>query len=126
MKVVFEKEKKVDPIQLLEMKQELCSKYDLYVTRVIEKVTEIRVKLKFFEEYQTWRPYSAPYNTMIVKPLLQKSGLKFTYKNFRPVSNLPFISKIVEKAVLSQLFKHCEGNAPLPNFTIRVPKISLN
>ena len=56
MKIVFENEKKVDPIQLLEMKQELCSKYDLHVTRVKEKVTEIRVKLKFFEEHQTWRP----------------------------------------------------------------------
>ena len=37
----------------------------------------------------------------IVKPLLKKSGLDLTYNNFRPVSNLPFISKIVEKAVLS-------------------------
>ena len=55
------------------------------------------------------------WKSAIVKPLLKKSGLELTYKNFRPVSNLPFISKIVEKAVLSQLFKHCEGNAPLPN-----------
>ena len=62
MKVGFENEKKVDPFQLLEVKQELCSKYDLSVTRVIEKVIEIRVKLKFFEEHQTWRPYSAQYN----------------------------------------------------------------
>ena len=51
----------------------------------------------------------------IVKPLLKKSGLELTYKNFRPVSNLPFTSKIVEKAVLSQWFKHCGGNVPLPN-----------
>ena len=36
-------------------------------------------------------------------------------KYFRPVSNLPFISKIVEKTALSLLLKHCEGNAPLPN-----------
>ena len=68
MKVVFQNEKKVDPIQLLEMKQELCSKYDLGVTKVIEKVTEIRVKLKFFEEHQTWRPYSAPYMRIGMDP----------------------------------------------------------
>ena len=55
------------------------------------------------------------WKSAIVKPLLQKSGLELTYKKFRPGSNLPFISKIVKKAVLSQLFKHCEGNAPLPN-----------
>ena len=48
MKVGFENEKKVDPFQLLEVKQELCSKYDLSVFRVIEKVIEIRVKLQFF------------------------------------------------------------------------------
>ena len=55
------------------------------------------------------------WKTAIVKPLLKKSGPELTYKNFRPVSNLPFISKIVEKAVISQLFKHCKSNAPLPN-----------
>ena len=38
------------------------------------------------------------------------------YKNFRPVSNLPFISKVVEKAALQQLLAHCEKNAPLPKF----------
>ena len=63
MKVGFENEKKVDPFQLLEVKQELCSKYDLSVTRVIEKVIEIRVKLK---EHQTWRPYSA----QLLKPMI--------------------------------------------------------
>ena len=55
------------------------------------------------------------WKSAIVRPLLKKSGLELTYKNFRPISNLTFISKIVEKAVLSQLFKHCESNAPLPN-----------
>ena len=53
------------------------------------------------------------WKTAIVKLLLQKSGLELTDNNFRPVGNLPFISKIVKKAVLSQLFKHCEGNATL-------------
>ena len=38
------------------------------------------------------------------------------YKNFRPVSNLSFISKVVEKAALQQLLVHCEKNAPLPKF----------
>ena len=55
------------------------------------------------------------WKSAIVKLLLKKSGLELTYKNVRPISNLPFISKIVEKAALSQLFKHCEGNAPLRN-----------
>ena len=62
---------------------------------------------------------SDDWKTAIVKPLLKKSGLELTYKDFRPVSNLPFIAKIVEKAVLLQLLKRCEGNAPLSNFQSR-------
>ena len=42
----------------------------------------------------------------IVTPLLKKPGLDTNdMKNFRPVSNLPFISKILEKGVLIQLKK---------------------
>jgi hypothetical protein len=48
----------------------------------------------------------------IVNPNLKKSGLDCNcLKNFRPISNLPFLSKILEKVVLSQLQKHlCENN----------------
>ena len=37
-----------------------------------------------------------------VKPLLKKPGLATTLKNYRPISNLSFISKITERAVISQ------------------------
>jgi hypothetical protein len=40
----------------------------------------------------------------IVTPLLKKDGLDLNcYKNYRPVSNLPYISKIIEKVVARQL-----------------------
>ena len=47
---------------------------------------------------------------------MKKPGLDLVYENFRPVSNLPFISKVVEKAALQQLLVYCEKNAPLPKF----------
>ena len=61
---------------------------------------------------------SGNWTTAIVIPLLKKNlhGLDLVYKNFRSVSNLPFISKVVEKAALQQLLVHCEKNAPLPKF----------
>ena len=40
------------------------------------------------------------WRTAVVIPLLKKPGLHLVYKNFRPVSNLPLISKVVEKAAL--------------------------
>ena len=43
----------------------------------------------------------------IVTPLLKKKNLSIEeFKNFRPVSNLPFISKILEKVVAKQLNHH--------------------
>ena len=47
-----------------------------------------------------------------VTPLLKKLSLNpEDLKNFRPVSNLHFLSKIVEKAVAAQLSKHFQENA---------------
>ena len=46
------------------------------------------------------------WRTAVVSPLLKKPGLDLVYKNFRLVSNLPFISKVVEKAALQQLLVH--------------------
>ena len=50
----------------------------------------------------------------MVIPLLKKQGAETVLYNYRPVSNLSFISKIVEKAVISQPLAHCSTNAPLP------------
>ena len=53
----------------------------------------------------------------IVKPLLKKSTLDpEVLKNFRPVSNLSFISKVIEKVVASRLLDHMVGNDLLEPF----------
>ena len=49
-------------------------------------------------------------------PYLKKSGLDLINKNYRPISNLPFISKLVEKCMLKQLLSHCENHDLLPDF----------
>ena len=51
------------------------------------------------------------FKTALVKPLLKKPSLDPNdLKNYRPVSNLSFISKIIEKVVLSQLSVHLSTN----------------
>ena len=43
----------------------------------------------------------------IILPLLKKSGLSSEQlKNYRPVSNLVFLSKLIERVVLNRLIKH--------------------
>ena len=46
----------------------------------------------------------------IIKPLLKKLGLQLIEKNYRPVSNLPYLSKLIERAVAVQLMNHLKLN----------------
>ena len=54
----------------------------------------------------------------IIHPLLKKLGLELISKNYRPVSNLPFLSKVVEKSALKQFIKHCDDKSLLPIYQI--------
>ena len=51
--------------------------------------------------------FASKWKTAFVHPILKKAGLDLMLSNFRSVSNLSFISKIVEKVVLTQFNKHC-------------------
>ena len=49
--------------------------------------------------------------TALIIPLLKKTNLDTEdFKNFRPVSNLPFVSKLIEKSVAAQLVQYIDDN----------------
>ena len=51
--------------------------------------------------------FPSVYKSALVKPLLKKMSLdRDDLKNYRPVSNLSFLSKFLERIVLSQLNEH--------------------
>ena len=51
------------------------------------------------------------FKTSHVSPLIKKSTLDCSApKNYRPLSNLPYISKIVEKVVAARLQKHLQDD----------------
>ena len=52
--------------------------------------------------------FSTKWKTAVVRPLIKKIGLQIVKPNFRLVSNLAFISKIVKWAMLLQLNQHCQ------------------
>ena len=58
--------------------------------------------------------FTESWKTSIVKPLLKKVGLELIFKNYRPVSNLKFLAKLVEKCMLLQFHEHCSLNSLLP------------
>ena len=47
------------------------------------------------------------WKVIILRPLLKKSGLELDFSNYRPVSNLPFLSKVIEKIATSQVVDYC-------------------
>ena len=58
-----------------------------------------------------------PFKMAIIKPLLKKNGLDANdCNNYRPVSNLPFVSKLLERVVLQQLVQHLNANNLLDPF----------
>ena len=54
--------------------------------------------------------FSKTWKSAILRPLLKKTGLDLINVNYRPVSNLSFTSKLVEKAALYQLNTSIERN----------------
>jgi hypothetical protein len=50
----------------------------------------------------------------VVRTLLKKSGLELQFSNYRPVSNLSFLSKLVEKAALFRVNNHVDTHNLLP------------
>ena len=58
--------------------------------------------------------FSDEWKCAIVNALLKKAGLDLIFNNYRPVSNLQYISKLAEKAVYEQVRLHMESNNIYP------------
>ena len=44
--------------------------------------------------------------TALVHPLLKKPGIDCIFRNYRPISNLPFLSKLIERMVCNQITQY--------------------
>ena len=58
------------------------------------------------------------WKTAVVRPLQKKQGNNTNETNYRPISNLSFISKIAEKAMLQQPLNHAESNNLIPEYQL--------
>ena len=81
----------LDPLPTTLVKQ--CSDLSPIIARIINLSLEISTM-------------PCVYKTAIVKPLLKKPSLDRIASNYRPVSNLPYISKLIEESVIRQLSSH--------------------
>ena len=65
--------------------------------------------------------FPSTFKTAHIRPLLKMTSLdKNIFKNYRPVSNLSFVSKLIEKVVVKQLSDHMRFNDPSETYCVVV------
>ena len=68
--------------------------------------------------------FPAEFKQAVVRPLLKKSGLDTSkMKSYRPVSNLSFLSKLLEKVVQDRIQTFLDSNGLIAMYTICLPEI---
>ena len=61
--------------------------------------------------------YPTAFKSAIVKPLIKKPTLDCeVLKNYRPISNLPFLSKLTEKVIAQRLVSHMQDTSLVEKF----------
>ena len=93
-------------------------KMDVLPTKVLKDIITPLLPLltKIINLFLTKELFVEGWKKAIIHPLLKKPGLDLICSNYRPVSNLPFLTKVVEKAALKHFIKHCNDNSFLPTY----------
>ena len=100
------------------MNQTTCS-LDPFNTKIVMQYSEqlINVFVHIINLCFSSGIFPASFKAAVVKPLLKKPCLNSEIlKNFRPVSNLPFLSKLIEKVIARRLFAHLQDNGIMEKF----------
>ena len=89
------------------MVTKLC-KLEVIPTSVIKQITPsiLHIKTKIINISLTQGIFAEEWKTAIVHPLLKKLCSELIPSNYRPVSNLSFLSKLLEKCALQQFNNH--------------------
>ena len=101
----------------MNMKNKNCE-LDIIPTSNLKKILEafLPIITQIVNLSLTTGEFCEEWKTAIVKHLLRNPGPDLINKTYRPISNLPFISKLVEKCMLKQLLDHCKNHDLLPDF----------
>ena len=102
---------------IMKMKNKHCD-LDIIPTSTLKQILDacLPVITQIVNLSLTKGEFCEEWKSAVVKPLLKKPGLDLINKKYRPISNLPFISKLIEKCMLKQLLSHCENHDLLPDF----------
>ena len=105
---------------IMSMASKLC-KSDPVPTNLLKEILPQVIKpiTKIINTSLELGVFASQWKVVIVKPLLKKMmGLELMTSNYCPVSNLPFLSKVLERCMVNQFTAHCDVNNLLPGYQL--------
>ena len=82
--------------------------FDLMSTPMVISCTDVLLPFitKMINPSLNCGEFADDWKCGVINPVLKKPGLDLLYKNYRPVSNLQYVSKLTEKVVFNQVYDH--------------------
>ena len=118
--LTYFKHTNIDEVNVLlsKMNKTTCM-FDPFPTRLLLDFSHLFIDVIVRIINLTFSSASFPvaFKSAVVKPLLKKPTLDCDIlKNFRPVSNLPYLSKLIEKVIAMRLVEHMRQNTIMEKF----------
>ena len=97
---------------LVKLQTKSCE-LDVIPTKILKEVMDFLIDpiTKIVNISLSKGQFASEWKTAILRPLQKKPGQDISKNNYRPVSNLNFLSKLVEKFVLDQYTNHLDLNS---------------
>ena len=105
--------------QLLSKMNKTTCKLDPFCTSIIMQHSPyfIHVYVHIINLCLSSGNFPTRFKSAVVKPLIKKPTLDCkVLKNYRPISNLPFLSKLIEKVIAERLVSHMQDNGMVEKF----------
>ena len=101
-----------DVLKLIENSAKKTCKLDPMPTPIVVYCIELLlpVIIKIINLLLSTGSFPDQWKRSIVNPILKKGGLDLILKNYRPINNLQYISKLTERAVYKKVHLHMETN----------------
>lgn len=89
-----------------------CSADPIPTWLLIKSLSVLLPAVTAIVNYAITNGMPSEYKRASIRPLLKKRGMDIeTLANYRPISELPFLSKVIERAVSSRLVSHMERDS---------------
>ena len=106
-----------ETLKILNMKKTTCDVDPCNINFLMEfKGTLLGTWTKIINKSLLSGCFLLSWKKAIIRPLIKSSKLHREFKNYQPISNLSFISKLIEKAALLQLSTFFEDQNLLPTY----------